>query len=134
MMRPTAIGALLLLAGCVPQSHYVWDKYDTSLYNFYEDLATASAYTEQLALVVHDGDAAGRTAPGVHAEYGYMLLTAGNGGGAIVQFEAEKRLWPESTVLMDRMIGLANGKPPTDGANIQPAATNQPVATGKPTS
>jgi len=133
-MRPAAIAALLLLAGCVPQTHYVWGKYDTSLYSFYKDPATASAYTEQLARVVHDGDAAGRTAPGVHAEYGYMLLTAGDGGNAIVQFEAEKRLWPESSVLMDRMIGMATGKPPADGANSQPTATTEPATTGKPTS
>jgi hypothetical protein len=129
MMRPAAIGAILLLGACAKPSHYEWGTYENSLYKYYEEPASADAYTKQLALAAQKGDATGRTAPGIHAEYGYMLLTADHRADAIAQFEMEKRLWPEAALLMDRMIALANGKLPNNAT-----AADQPAMPGKPAS
>jgi hypothetical protein len=129
MMRPAAFIAILLLGACAKPSHYEWGTYEESLYKYYKEPATATAYTEQLALAARAGDATGRTAPGIHAEYGYMLLTAGRRADAITQFETEKRLWPEATVLMDRMIAQANGQP-----SDKTTAADHPAMPGKPSS
>jgi len=126
MIRFSLIGAILLFASCAKPSHYEWGGYEESLYKYYKDPGAADAYTEQLAQAARQGDATGRTAPGIHAEYGYMLMTAGRRADALAEFEAEKRLWPESTVLMDRMIGLANRKSPDVGTTVQPAMAGKP--------
>jgi hypothetical protein len=129
MMRKVVIGTLLLLpAACAKPSHYEWGGYEDSLYKYYKDPTTAGSYMEELAKAAHQGDATGRTAPGIHAEYGYMLLTADRRADAITEFDAEKRLWPESTVLMNRMIGLANGKAPNGGTADQSATANKPTS------
>jgi hypothetical protein len=115
-----AIG-VALLAGCAQPPRYEWGRYEDSLYHYYKDPTTASEYLEVLAKAARIGDASGRTAPGVHAEYGYMLLSAGRNGEATQEFESEKRFWPESTVFMDRMLAMAaGGKLPSTAVSAVP--------------
>ena len=45
-----------------------------------------------------------RVAPGLYAEYGYLLMIKNEDSKAKTYFQKEKRSWPESTVLMDKMI------------------------------
>ncbi len=114
--------ALASLAACAQPPHYQWADYEPALYDFYKHPENADAYTEKLARAVERGEAEGHVAPGLHAEYGYMLLGAGKTADAVVQFEAEKKRWPESTLLMDRMIRLASGKDRPAPAAAAPAA------------
>jgi hypothetical protein len=102
--------ALGLLAACVPPPHYQWGGYEQSLYGYYKDPAKADEYTLKLAEAVKRGEEEGHIAPGLHAEYGYMLMNSGKNTEAIAEFESEKKRWPDSTLLMDRMIRLANGQ------------------------
>jgi hypothetical protein len=124
---------LALLAACGQPPHYQWADYEPALYDFYKHPEKADAYTEKLARAVERGEAEGHVAPGLHAEYGYMLLGAGKTADAVVQFEAEKKRWPESKLLMDRMIRLASGKDgapaPAAAAPAAAAATNASVKT-----
>lgn len=47
--------------------------------------------------------------PGIYAEYGEVLLEAGDTKQATVFFEKEKSTWPESTSFMTTMICVASG-------------------------
>jgi hypothetical protein len=40
----------------------------------------------------------------MYAEYGYALWVQGKADRAVVQFEREKRIWPESTRFMNLLI------------------------------
>ncbi len=119
---PLLAATLASLAACAQPPHYQWADYEPALYDFYKHPEQADAYTEKLARAVERGEAEGHVAPGLHAEYGYMLLGAGKTADAVVQFEAEKKRWPESTLLMDRMIRLASGKGGPAPAAAAPAA------------
>ncbi len=111
MIQASAVIAIAaaLLVGCAHPAHYEWGGYEDSLYHYYKDPTKAADHLEVLAVAARTGDASGKTAPGVHAEYGYMLLTAGRNAEAVQEFEIGRRIWPESAVFMNRMIGLASG-------------------------
>ena len=66
-----------------------------------------------------------RLPPGVCAELGYLYALQNNTKKAVQLFQTEKQTYPESTILMDRMIqqtekraetGVSSGKapPPTE--------------------
>lgn len=119
------VAALVPMAACVQTDHYRWEAYEPGLYAYYKDPSSADRFVEQLAEAVRRGETDGRVAPGLHAEYGYMLLAAGRINEAIGQFELEKKHWPEATVLMDRMIAVARDKGPNvDKAADAPAKTS----------
>ena len=46
-------------------------------------------------------------APGLYAEYGFLLMRRGENARAIEYYNKEKALWPESAVFMDSMIQTA---------------------------
>jgi hypothetical protein len=113
------------MAACVQPDHYRWEAYEPGLYAYYKDPSSVDRFMEQLAEAVRRGETEGRVAPGLHAEYGYMLLAAGRTTEAVGQFELEKKRWPEATVLMDRMIGVVRNKGPNvDKAADAPAKTS----------
>ena len=62
---------------------------------------------EVLAEVIEEGEAKGSVPPGIYAEYGHVLLDIGKAREAIIYFEKEKNVWPESSMLMDKMIDFA---------------------------
>ena len=108
------IGILSVTACVAPPTRYVWGRYEDSLYNYYADASKADDLIKALAEATTAGDASGKTAPGLHAEYGYMLLSAGRSADAVAEFEKERSIWPESRTLMDKMITSAptsNKKP-----------------------
>lgn len=104
-----------LLISCAPQQ-YVWGSYETELYGYYKDpdrlenlmmaLETAIAEGEKSAKKTSSAGGAKtrRVAPGLYAEYGYLLMIKNQGAKAKSYFKKEKQSWPESTVLMDKMI------------------------------
>ncbi len=104
-----------LLISCAPQG-YVWGSYETELYDYYKDpdrlenlmiaLETAIAEGEMSAKKTSSAGGAktSRIAPGLYAEYGYLLMIKNQDAKAKGYFEKEKQSWPESTVLMDKMI------------------------------
>jgi hypothetical protein len=103
----------LFLSACVSPPKYNWGAYDQSLYNYYRDAGRSAEYMAEVERMVNAAEQnRAKPAPGIHAEYGYLLMQAGRNDAARVQFEKEKASWPESTQLMNNMIRLAGAQNP----------------------
>ncbi|MBC7413779.1 MAG: DUF4810 domain-containing protein [Herminiimonas sp.] len=110
----------LFLAACVAAPKYTWGNYDRSLYNYYKDTSNSASHVAELEKIIQTAEQTkGRVPPGIHAEYGYFLLRSAKGAEAVTQFENEKRLWPESTLLMNIMIKSAQATP------VKPVASKE---------
>ncbi len=106
-MRPAAL-ALLLLAGCA-QTMYQWGGYDERLYRHYKNPQLRDEYVAAMRDVIAAAEQQGaRVPPGCYAEYGWALFEQGNATEAVAYFEKEKAAWPESTLLMDKVIRVAS--------------------------
>lgn len=107
-MRAKVITLIIFMAygalGCGPSTKYYWGNYENSLYHYYKNPSEVEEMAEALAKIVENGEQEGRVPPGLYAEYGYLLFVTGNTGEAVTYFEKEKNIWPESSVLMDKMI------------------------------
>lgn len=124
-MTPRAVAvalAVAALSGCASQSMYTWSDYDVALYRHYREPAGREAWVEALKTAVLEAEQEGRKVPpGLYAEYGYALLEEGQRKEAVVYFEKEKTKWPESRLLMEKMIRNAGQRP------VQPASLTGPA-------
>lgn len=116
----TALIACAILSACVTQkTKYSWGGYDQALYDYYKHPADATHYMLALRAAI-DGATKNHkpVAPGVYAEYGYMLMQQHKYEDAARNFEQEKQAWPESAQFMDGMIKAARlGRKPAGGSN-----------------
>jgi hypothetical protein len=93
--------------------------------------------------VVMRAEEEGRVPPGIYAEYGFLLLEQGDRRTAVQYFQKEAAKWPESRMLMEKMIAVAEKRFTKPGAPDQPppagsvkpasapsAATTKPTGTG----
>jgi hypothetical protein len=112
--------ALALTSACVGQSSYfAWGGYSDTLYGHYKTPADREAWVTGLKRAILQAEERGaKMPPGIYAEYGYALFEEGDSSQAIVYFKKEQALWPESKILMDKMIRNANqrGSQPTSPA------------------
>ena len=107
-----AVAFVLLsaLSGCATSQRYAWGSYEKSLYVYYKVPATAGKFAQSLQTVISDSERTkAPVAPGIYAEYGYLLLQQGNRADAVVSFRREETQWPESKIFMDHMIQVASG-------------------------
>mgnify|MGYP003684247583 CR=1 FL=1 len=97
------------LAGCstVSPGGYYWGKYSYT----YHDLlkapgeATIAAHEATLQdIITKSKEKNLRTPPGIHAELGNLLSNAGRNDEAVAQFQAERDLYPESAVFLQRLL------------------------------
>lgn len=98
---------VLLLTACQKQGIYYWGDYSETYYDEMKNPceATSAAHLKSLETIIERSKVKNLAVPpGVHAEYGYIMLKAGKVEVAIASFEQEKSLYPESRVLMDRLI------------------------------
>lgn len=121
---------LLLVAGAVAsgcahrETLYAWGGYDESLHAYYKHPQERQQFVEALKTVVLQAEQEGKKVPpGVYAEYGYALYEVGQYGPAIEYFKKEQVQWPESRVLMEKMIRNAQRQ-----ASVKPAALTVPAA------
>lgn len=103
------LAALMALTGCTTGSKdlYYWGYYEESLYDMYLEPGKTSLTDEILRLEVQieKATAAGMMVPpGLHAHVGYLYATEGDYATAMVHFQAERTLFPESTVFIDGLI------------------------------
>ena len=128
---------LVFAAGCVPKTRYAWCEYDNKLYQHYKNPAEYDQFIRHLKEVIEGGEAAGKVPPGIYAEYGYALYEKGDFQEAAKYFKLENDKWPESRVLMAKMIQNAQtrgtqGKQPNQAA-VPPGSVpaNTAISEGK---
>lgn len=92
------------ILGCAAPTKYYWGNYENCLYSYYKNPSEVEEIVEALSKIIKNGEQDGRVPPGIYADYGYLLFVTGKTGEAIVYFEKEKNAWPESSMLMDKMI------------------------------
>ncbi|EHJ58168.1 hypothetical protein NSU_4883 [Novosphingobium pentaromativorans US6-1] len=110
------IGAALLLAGCAGnKSMYEWGNYQPALVRYAKNADKAS-FEQDLRETIAKGEEKGRVAPGIYAELGYLLLEEGKGPEAALLFTKERERFPESAVLMNKLI---EGSGPNHGETDQ---------------
>ncbi len=108
---PIIISSLLIFAvGCGGARHkpmYYWGGYSASLYDYKKE---PSEDTRQkhiaslLNLFEKSKEMELRVPPGIYSEYGSMMLEDGKKEIAVEYFLKEKSTYPESSVMMDRIL------------------------------
>ncbi len=97
----------LTSVGCAPKPLYYWGDYSNTLYRLRKDAndeTRAKHMAELEAIVDKSNGNSMRVPPGVCCELGYMLAQKGNNKRAMEYFVLEKSTYPESTILVDRLI------------------------------
>ncbi len=96
---------VLGLGSCASQTIYYWGHYQELLYDQYETPGKATPEVQVLKLEEDIEKARSKNKPlppGFYAHLGYQYLQMGRTADAKESFDAEKRQFPESAVLMDR--------------------------------
>ena len=93
------------LAGCAtgPKPIYEWGSYQPSLLK-YTKTADAAEFEKELLETIEKGEKGGKVPPGVYAELGYLLMANQRASEAVVWFKKERDAFPESAVLMNKMV------------------------------
>lgn len=100
------LAVLALLSACAQQQFY-WGSYEDSLYYRYQhpgEQGEAQAFSMLVATINEAEQIKAKVAPGVYADYGYLLFKQGKADEAITAFQKEAQLFPESTQLMETMV------------------------------
>lgn len=107
----SVVFAALLVSGCsTHQGMYEYADYSESFYGLKKDATPEAAGEWKNTLeesIKRSNARAIRIPPGINANLGYLYLKANDTAKAIVYFKAEKALYPESTVFMDKLIKKA---------------------------
>ena len=103
-------GVFFSVAACVT-TKYEWGNYDTDLYKYYAHSLTQEDLTKHLQVSIQRCEASGRLVPpGLYGEYGYLLYERGLYDEAVQFFQKEQDKWPESRMLMTKMIRNCKAK------------------------
>ena len=103
--------AFISIYGCGPNRLYYYGSYSNTLYNYRKDTnhETLARHMEELENIIAESKEQGkRVPPGLYGELGYLYMKSSNIEKAINFFNLEKKIYPESTVLMDRLIKQSN--------------------------
>lgn len=107
----TLVLAAFLMSGCAGQKPmYEYGNYSESYYQLKQngDAETTTAWKTSLEESIEKSNAqAIRVPPGINANLGYLYLKVNDTDKAVSFFNAEKSLYPESTVFMDKLIKKA---------------------------
>ena len=102
------IFALSVFSGCTTNTDiYYWGNYEQLVYEMYAEPGDSDpmAQVETLTTDIELAEIEGKPVPpGVYAHLGMMHALAGNREEAMGAFNVEKKLYPESVVLIDGMI------------------------------
>lgn len=97
--------AMFSVVGCVTQPMYSWGTYEMDLYRYYKSPDDIQLLSDRLLADFEKAEKKGyKVPPGLYAEYGYLLVELEQPLDAVPYFKKEKTTWPESTLLMDKMI------------------------------
>jgi len=114
-LRLIFLSLAIATAGCAPQSLYYWGGYSSSLNNYYKNPGEREKFIDRLQQDIEKAEQKDKVPPGIYAEYGYMMLETGATDQALVYFSKERDKWPESNILMTKLIdrlAKASNTPP----------------------
>ncbi|TCV95130.1 hypothetical protein EDC52_10661 [Biostraticola tofi] len=105
--------SVIFLAGCTHATKkiYYWDKYPSTVYQYYHDKkSTPDDQIATLLVSMEKSQAKGqKTPPGLHAHLGLLYANIGHADLAFEEFNNEKRLFPESAAFMDFLMKKDKG-------------------------
>lgn len=104
---------LMIFSSCASQSLYYWGHYQDLLYDQYQTPGKATPEVQVLKLEEDIEKARSLNKPlppGFYAHLGYQYLQMGRTAEAKDSFDAERRQFPESAVLMERFLKKFNSK------------------------
>ena len=111
------VSTALLLSACGQgETLYSWNGYSSAVLTHYKDGTSAEDFSNEMAVIVQESEDDNKVPPGLYAEYGYALLEAGQDNQAIVYFQKERELWPESEAFMDNIIFRLTKAPAADSS------------------
>lgn len=104
-MRYILILGFVFLSGCSTgnKALYEWGSYQPALVNYSKN-KDVGEFETKVREAVEKGERSKKVAPGLYAELGYLLYAKGEFSEAARYFGLEKSLFPESSLLMDKMI------------------------------
>jgi hypothetical protein len=122
---------IVFTAGCT-STRYAWNGYNDKLYQHYKNPAEYDEFVEHLKEVIEVGEESGKVPPGIYAEYGFALYEKGKFPEAANYFKLESDKWPESRVLMAKMIKNAQtrgkqGKQPNQTSDSIKSELPKPI-------
>ena len=101
----SALGCALVLSGCAPTGLYAWGDYADDMFKHEQNDLTDQEYLARIEADLKASEKAGyRIPPGLYADVGTANLKLGNAEAALVYYEKERNLWPESRDFMDMLI------------------------------
>ena len=96
---------VIALAGCAkqePKKIYQWENYQDTLYSFYSSDVAPEAQIGALQEIVEKAKAVAKPVPpGLHAQLGMLYSKTGKMDLAMVEFNKEKTIFPESAPYID---------------------------------
>lgn len=101
------------VSACLPAKQFYWGSYEESLYSRQQHAGAggeAEAATMLLATINEAQANNEKVGPGIHADYGYLLLKQGRPDEAIAELQKESALYPESKPLMEIMVSRIQGR------------------------
>ena len=114
LLRLTILFACALsVSACLPAKQFYWGSYEESLYSRQQHAGAggeAEAATMLLATINEAQANNGKVGPGIHADYGYLLLKQGRTDEAIAELQKEAALYQESKPLMETMVSRIQGR------------------------
>ena len=127
MKRGILAGLIVLsLSGCATnQSLYEWGGYQHDLLKYSKNPGETKKFSEALMVDIQKAEAGHKVPPGLYAEYGYTLLDAGDVNGAVTYFGKERDRWPESAMLMNKVIGKLTKAPIAQSAGTNNGSAAQ---------
>jgi hypothetical protein len=106
-----SLAAAVLLTGCQSSPDiYYWGDYEHLIYISYTkpDKATPELQVQAMEEDMHKAASAKKPLPpGFHAHLGNLYYQMGKPDLAVQEFQKEKEQFPESAVLMDRLIATS---------------------------
>lgn len=112
----------LLTSACAEKSMYYWGAYSSNLNNYYKNPGEREKFIEKLHKDLEKAEQKNKVPPGIYAEYGYMMLETGATDQAVIYFGKERDKWPESNILMTKLIdrlAKAPAPPPADSSELK---------------
>jgi hypothetical protein len=105
------IGSAVFLAGCAPthQTLYYWGDYQTQVYGHFAKEKSPEEQIAKLEAGLEKARASGKPVPpGYNAHLGILFALSEHADQMLKYFEAEKKLYPESTAYIDFLLRKFN--------------------------